>query len=49
VRQLADDIGLGEIRDVMDQTLDEASRADKLLTKISTGGMFKSGLNRQAA
>jgi ferritin-like metal-binding protein YciE len=47
-RQLADDIGLGEIRDLMDQTLDEESQADKLLTKIATGGMFKSGLNQQA-
>jgi ferritin-like metal-binding protein YciE len=47
-RQLADDIGLGEIRDLMDQTLDEESQADKLLTKLATGGMFKSGLNQQA-
>jgi ferritin-like metal-binding protein YciE len=47
-RQLADDIGLGQIRDLMDQTLDEESQADKLLTKIATGGMFKAGLNQQA-
>jgi hypothetical protein len=33
----------------MDQTLDEESQADKLLTKIATGGMFKSGVNQQAA
>ena len=48
-RQLADDCGLGGIKDLMDQTLDEESQADKLLTKIATGGMFKSGVNQQAA
>jgi ferritin-like metal-binding protein YciE len=47
-RQLADDCGLDSIKDLMDQTLDEESQADKLLTKIATGGMFKSGLNQQA-
>jgi ferritin-like metal-binding protein YciE len=48
-RQLADDCGYDSIRDLMDQTLDEESQADKLLTKIATGGMFKSGVNQQAA
>jgi ferritin-like metal-binding protein YciE len=48
-RQLADDCGLEGIKDLMDQTLDEESQADKLLTKIATGGMFKSGVNQQAA
>ncbi|HKC76814.1 MAG TPA: DUF892 family protein [Gaiellaceae bacterium] len=47
-RQLADDCGLDSIRDLMDQTLDEESQADKLLTKIATGGMFKAGVNQQA-
>jgi ferritin-like metal-binding protein YciE len=47
-RQLADDCGFGGIRDLMDQTLDEESHADKLLTKIATGGMFKAGVNQQA-
>jgi ferritin-like metal-binding protein YciE len=47
-RQLADDCGLDSIKDLMDQTLDEESQADKLLTKIATGGMFKAGLNQQA-
>jgi hypothetical protein len=32
----------------MDQTLDEESNADKLLTKIATGGMFKAGINQKA-
>jgi ferritin-like metal-binding protein YciE len=47
-RQLADDCGFDGIRDLMDQTLDEESQADKLLTKIATGGMFKAGINQQA-
>ena len=47
-RQLADDCGFDAIRDLMDQTLDEESQADKLLTKIATGGMFKAGINQQA-
>ena len=48
-RQLADDCGFDGIRELMDQTLDEESAADKLLTKIATGGMFKAGVNQQAA
>jgi ferritin-like metal-binding protein YciE len=48
-RQLAADCGYDGIRDLMDQTLDEESQADKLLTKIATGGMFKAGVNQQAA
>jgi ferritin-like metal-binding protein YciE len=47
-RQLADDLDLDDVRDLMDQTLDEESNADKLLTKIATGGMFKAGINEQA-
>jgi ferritin-like metal-binding protein YciE len=47
-RQLADDSGFDAIKDLMDQTLDEESHADKLLTKIATGGMFKAGVNQHA-
>lgn len=47
-RQLADDCGFDGIKDLMDQTLDEESAADKLLTKIATGGMFKAGVNQKA-
>jgi ferritin-like metal-binding protein YciE len=47
-RQLAADCGFDGIRDLMDETLDEESQADKLLTKIATGGMFKAGVNQQA-
>ena len=48
-RQLANDCGFDAIKDLMDQTLDEESHADKLLTKIATGGMFNSGINQEVA
>ena len=47
-RTLADELGLDDATDLLDQTLDEESDADKLLTKIATGGMLKAGLNQQA-
>ena len=47
-RTLADELDLDEAEDLLDQTLDEESNADKLLTKIATGGMLKAGVNQQA-
>jgi ferritin-like metal-binding protein YciE len=47
-RTLADELDLDDAQDLLDQTLDEESNADKLLTKIATGGMFKTGINQQA-
>jgi ferritin-like metal-binding protein YciE len=47
-RTLADELELGDSRDLLDQTLDEEANADKLLTKIATGGMFRSGINQAA-
>ena len=47
-RTLADELDLDDAQDLLDQTLDEESNADKLLTKIATGGMFKTGVNQQA-
>jgi ferritin-like metal-binding protein YciE len=47
-RTLADELDMGDAKDLLDQTLDEESTADKLLTKIATGGMFKAGINQQA-
>jgi ferritin-like metal-binding protein YciE len=46
---LAGELGFDDAKDVLEQTLDEEANADKLLTKIATGGMFKSGVNAQAA
>jgi ferritin-like metal-binding protein YciE len=48
-RTLAGELDLGDARDLLDQTLDEESNADKLLTKIATGGMLKEGINEKAA
>jgi ferritin-like metal-binding protein YciE len=48
-RTLADELDLSEEKDLLDQTLDEESNADKLLTKIATGGMLKQGINQKAA
>ena len=38
-----------ETRDLLDQTLDEEAHADKVLTKIANGGMFRAGINQKAA
>jgi ferritin-like metal-binding protein YciE len=46
---LAGELGLDEAKDILDQTLDEEGSADRRLTKIATGGMFRSGVNAQAA
>lgn len=48
-RTLAGELDLDGAKDLLDQTLDEESNADKLLTKIATGGMLKAGVNQQAA
>ena|SRR5579871_3064770 len=48
VRQLAKECGYDGIEDLAGQTLDEESQADKLMTKIATGGMFKTGVNERA-
>ena len=48
VRQLAKECGYDGITELADQTLDEESQADKLLTKIATGGMMKAGVNESA-
>ena len=48
-RTLADELDHDDAQDLLDQTLDEEASADKLLTKIATGGMLKTGVNEQAA
>jgi ferritin-like metal-binding protein YciE len=45
---LADELGFDEAKDILDETLDEESDADKLLTKIATGGVFAAGINEDA-
>jgi ferritin-like metal-binding protein YciE len=48
-RTLADILDLDEARDLLDQTLDEEANADKRLTRIATGGLFRAGVNERAA
>jgi ferritin-like metal-binding protein YciE len=47
-KTLAHELGFGEAEATLDDTLDEEGRADKLLTKIATGGLFKGGVNQEA-
>ena len=47
-RTLADELDLGPAKELLDQTLDEESNADKLLNKIATGGMLATGVNERA-
>jgi len=48
-RTLAGELGHGEAQKLLDETLDEESAADELLTKVATGGMLRSGVNQAAA
>ena len=48
-RTLAGDLDHRDAEKLLNETLDEESAADKLLTKIATGGLFKSGINQAAA
>jgi ferritin-like metal-binding protein YciE len=47
-RTLASELGYDDAKGLLDETLDEESAADKLLTKIATGGLLRSGLNAEA-
>lgn len=48
VRTFAKEIELEEVADLLKETLDEEANADKKLTKIAKGGLFKSGINHLA-
>jgi ferritin-like metal-binding protein YciE len=48
VRTYAKELGLGEVANLLQDTLDEEGNADKKLTKIAEGGFFKTGINLQA-
>jgi len=47
-RTLAGELDYGDAERLLGETLDEEGAADKLLTKIATGGMFKNGVNKAA-
>ena len=48
VKTLAGHLDLGDAKDLLDETLDEEGKADKLLRTIATGGVFKTGINQEA-
>jgi ferritin-like metal-binding protein YciE len=48
-RTLSEQLGLADAASLLDETLDEESKADELLTKLATGGMFSSGINQEAS
>ena len=41
-------LGFDDAADLLDETLEEEGSADKLITKIATGGLFTTGINEQA-
>ncbi len=47
-RALAGELGYEDARDMLNETLEEESHANELLTRIATGGLLRSGLNAQA-
>ena len=47
-RTLADELGHDDVETLLNETLDEESNADKLLTQIATGGLFRAGVNKAA-
>ena len=49
VRTFADVMDMGDVRDLLDETLEEEGDADKKLTDIATGGLLESGINEEAA
>lgn len=48
-RALAGELDLDTISSLLDQTIDEESKTNKTLTKLASGGMLSSGINRLAA
>jgi ferritin-like metal-binding protein YciE len=48
-KTLAAQLELRDASDILDETLSEEGKADKLLTKIATGPLFQHGINQEAA
>jgi len=47
-RAFAEQLGLDDVADLLQETLDEEAAADKKLTSLATGGLFAGGVNTQA-
>jgi len=48
VRTFADQLGYSDAKDLLQQTLNEEGEADKKLTALAEGGLFKTGINEKA-
>lgn len=48
-RALADELGFNSTAALLEKTLDEEGKADKALTKLASGGMLSTGINRLGA
>ena len=49
VRTFADQLGHSDAKDLLQQTLNEEGEADKKLTSLAEGGLFKTGINEKAS
>ena len=47
VRTFANELGFGNIKSTLQETLDEEGATDKKLTALAEGGLFKTGINMQ--
>jgi ferritin-like metal-binding protein YciE len=48
-KAFASTLGFGDDADILDETLQEEGNADEEITKIATGGIFRSGVNEAAS
>lgn len=48
-KAIAEELDLGKTASLLGDTLSEEGKADKLMTKIATGGLLGSGVNREAS
>jgi ferritin-like metal-binding protein YciE len=48
VRTYAKELGYTDAENLLQKTLNEEGEADKLLTKLAEGGLFKTGINQEA-
>lgn len=48
VRTYADQLGHDKVSDLLQKTLDEEGKTDKMLTKLAEGGIFSRGINKEA-
>lgn len=48
-KAFASSLGFGADADILDKTLQEEGDADASITRIATGGIFRSGINEAAS